>query len=62
MGVRTIAVALLAIFFIVVLQVSLAGPLTTVSETINETGDLSKVAVQAKRAAVLMYRLAFNKF
>jgi len=30
--------------------------------TINETGDISKVPVQAKRAAVLMYRLAFSKF
>jgi glutamate carboxypeptidase len=25
--------------------------------TINETGDLSKLSMQAKRAAVLMYRL-----
>ncbi len=29
--------------------------------TINETGDLSKLSVQAKRAAVLMYRLMVGK-
>lgn len=29
--------------------------------TIEETGDLSKLSVQAKRAAVLMYRLAYEK-
>lgn len=46
MGARTIAVAILAIFFIVILQVALIGPLTQVSDSINETGDYSDVGGQ----------------
>lgn len=41
MGARTIAVAMLVVFFIIILQVTLAGPLTSVADTINGTGDYS---------------------
>lgn len=46
MGARTIAVAMLAIFFIIALQITLAGPFTTVADTINGTGDYSDVGGQ----------------
>lgn len=43
MAIRTIAVALLAVFFIIVLQVALAGPFTQISTSINATGDYSDI-------------------
>lgn len=46
MGVRAVAVALTIVFFIIVLQVSLAGPLTTIADKINATGDYSDVGGQ----------------
>lgn len=43
MAIRTIALVILGVFFVITLQVTLAGPLTTVSDTINGTGDYSDV-------------------
>lgn len=46
MGVRTIAVAIFLIFAFVVLGSTLAGPLTTVADDLNSTGDYSDVGGQ----------------
>lgn len=41
MSARAIAVAIVTVFFIIALQATLAGPITEVSDAINETGDYS---------------------
>lgn len=52
MAVRTIAVAILAVFFIIALQITLAGPLTEISDSINNTGDYSDIGGEDGNAII----------